>query len=342
MPLPSTPSKQPIFKHQPPPGTVLEDLWIVCDPPGSQEMGININGSSNLTVRNCRIEGFQKNFGFTGGHDGLTCTGNTSLNATGTWATMSGGGHCHGLFAEGLRNSIVRGNLIAGCGWWVGYNPADDTQRTLANLNHGMYLHQNYADDSNVIADNIVIDTAGSQILARAGGKITGNVTRAGGDWDIIVAETAKSASVLDNAHFGPRTDGLPYYGGGIRLMIPGVPCLLNIFAGSARITNNPAAIDVTGNVVPGQLGLWTKPGASRVVAPGTPTLTLEAIYGTSSQAELYAAIKPADAPRLVRIMQAWQGIVPPPQVILQPAPVPAPVSATVTFDFGTGKLTLK
>lgn len=272
---------KPVTILQPAPGTIIENLNLDGDF-GAVQYGIYINcypSAKNpnyvckgLVIRNNNLTGFKQNIVLIGPQLGTQIYGNRSVLSTGTWDTMQKGGHSHGLYTEGFQQGCqVHDNFVYDNGWWPTYDPTDIQQRTLANLNHGWYGNEGgNMDDTTLFYNNIFIDNVGSNVACRKGGKFWNNVFRGVGDQDLIIGPLGKGANIFNNAHFGPRVDAVPYYGGGIHaqsLML----CVNNMFSGNAKITNNPTAIDVANNIVP-QLGYWPKPGAT-VATKQPPTL---------------------------------------------------------------------
>ena len=328
---------QPIVMLRPAPGTVIDGLNLdaTVTPSGSGS-GIYINCypapsdpsyvCQGLTIRNCKVNGFQQNITIIGPQRGTLIYGNSLTNAT-----QANGNDAHGLYCEGLQGGCqIHDNLIANNGWWASYDPTDPTQRTQANRHHGCYFNESAGmDDSTLFWNNVVIDSAGSNVGCRHALTAWNNVFRNGGDWDLIVGQWAKGPSYLfANACFGPRTDTVPYYGGGIHLLSPGV-VQGNLYSNSASITYNPAAVTEPGGVVQQQIGFWPRPGAT-VVPVGMKTPKLEdwckATYGTSD----VSSIKPGDAPKIV----AWlSGQLVSQPAVVNPAPLPAPFDVTVTVD---------
>jgi hypothetical protein len=327
---------RPVVMLQPPAGTVIENLNLrAADQPTDRRIyGIYVNGSKGgLTIRNCRIEGFNFGIALTGGNAGFQIYNCTIVNSA-----SPAGKDSSGIYAEGAYGGAsVHDNVILNTGWWPEYDPSDPNQRAVANRHHSYYGNEGGGtDDSFAFYDNVCLDPSGSNVILRRGGVVYGNVFRPGGDWDVVAASLGGNGFVVGNAHFGPRTDAVPYYGGGIR-RYGNMLCRDNLFAGSAGITNNVTCYDNATNSVIPQLGWWTKPGAGKLVPAGAKVPTLEDYYGTP---DVYAAAKPGDAPKII----AWlRGLtLAPAPVVVTPAPRPAPFDVTIIVDPRTGKATIK
>lgn len=327
---------QPIVMLRPPPNTVIENLNLQGSGTGS---GIFINcyptpaGTpdanyvcQNLVIRNNKINGFQQNVTIIGPQRGTQIYGNTLTNAT-----EANGNDAHGLYCEGLQQGCqIHDNLIANNGWWSSYDPTNATQRTVANRHHGIYMNESAGmDDSTLLYNNIVIDSVGSNVGCRHSLQAWGNVFRNGGDWDLIVGQWGKAFSaIFGNAHFGPRKDAVPYYGGGIHLLCPG-QVAGNLFSNTAATTYNPAAVCEPGGVVAPQIGVWPKGGCTtRPTGSRVPTLE-DWCLATYGKADV-STLQPGDAPKIV----AWlanQLVTPP--IVMVPGPVPAAFDVTCTID---------
>lgn len=284
------PTTQPVILNHPAPGTIIDGYHIKFQK-GMGGYGIYVNGSTNVVIRNCTVDGFVFNIALTGGNAGAQIYNNTIINST-----SGGTDDSSGLYTEGMNNYSVHDNVIANNGWWVGYNVNDPVQRTAANRHHGWYSNESAGTtDNGSFYNNLVIDNVGSNVGSRKGGVFTGNVFRPGGDWDLIAASLGGNILVQGNVFFAPRLDAVPYYGGGINAIGSGLVSG-NYFSGSAAITNNPCAINTAGQVIQ-QVGIWPKPGAT-LVKPGTPALTLEAYFNTI---DVYQKIRPGQTTDIIR-----------------------------------------
>lgn len=296
---------------RPAPGTVIENL-VLDGGGGTQQYGIYINCNAapskdpsyvctGLTIRNCRITGFKQNIVILGAQRGTQIYGNVSANSTGTADDMLKGGHSHGMYTEGLQQQCsIHDNLFSNNGWWKDYDPTQLNQRVAANMNHGWYGNETAGmDDTTLFYNNTFIDNVGSDVGCRLGLKAWNNVFRGVGDQSLIVGQFGKSAAIVENAFFGPRADAVPYYGGGIHLLCPGI-ITGNLYAGNAKITNNPTALDMHNIVVPGT-GYWPKAGA--VVATKPLPMIEDYCLATYGKHDV-SMLQPSDAPHIVEWLQ--------------------------------------
>lgn len=321
LPLPTTQpaTTQPVFLLSPPPNTIIQNVSATCNPWGSVQAGVGANNSRNLTVRNCRLEGFNFPLMFTGANPGLHITYCVILNSSPPPQHSSGTdvGDTSGIYEEGGDGDEIDHCLILNCGWWAKYDVTDPVQRSISSRHHGIYRNESHGTTTYVkIHDNIILNCPGSQVGCRIGGQVYGNVFMSGFDRDVILGGNgsgqAQWGEAFGNVLFGPWYDGLPYYGGGINLVCPGL--LLpgtNLVSNSAGITNNFPAVDASGNIVI-QTGYWSKGGASPTRV-GQKVPRLADYYGAEN---FFPLIHCDDAPKII----AWLGqqLVSP----VQPSPV--------------------
>ena len=308
-------STWPVYEIHPPDGYVIENVDAVCNPPGSVEVGVGANGSTNIVIRNNRLNGFIKPVNLSGGSRGAYVHHNVIVNATpdpGTWSP-TGSGDAHGIYMEGCDGVEIAFNIILDTGWW----PTADfnTQDALSSLSrrHGIYCNEaNGSTDAKWVHDNIILNCCGSQIGCRLGGDVYGNILMSGFDWDIVMGGLGNlpknspygtAVRIYGNLTFGPVENVVPYYGGGSKLDsdVQRSGCRWsncgNTGMSNATITNNALAVDPWGKVIH-QNGFWYKGGA--VVAPAGKHLpTLADYYG---RPDFYQSMHCDDAP----LIAAW------------------------------------
>lgn len=207
--------------------------------------GINIlSKSTNILVENCYVQDYAVNMtfeGYQGPQYNISVRRNVDVDSYCT------SGHSQGMYATGVNNLLIEGNLFD----HDGYN--DSVPGGGATwYNQDIYLSSQ--NSGCVIRDNIIARAAGYGLQARSGGVVTGNLfvdDPVDCSYGLVNGVTTHAGgvtgSVTDNVFLGGANIGNLQGGSGLQLANiskSGVTVANNIFA--SGVDNAPAAITLT------------------------------------------------------------------------------------------------
>ena len=212
---------------------------------GAYATGINIlSKSTNILVENCYVQDYAVNLNFEdfqGPLNNISVRRNVSVDS---YTTV---GHSQGMYATGVNNLLIEGNLFD----HDGYNDSvPGGQATW--YNQGIYLSGQ--NNGCVVRDNIIARAAGYGLQARSGGVVTGNLfvdDPVGCSYGLVngamTHASGVTGSVTGNVFLGGANIGTLQGGSGLQIANiskSGVTVANNIFA--SGVDNAPAAITLT------------------------------------------------------------------------------------------------
>jgi hypothetical protein len=222
------------------------DPSLTKNPAGSSyATGINIlSQSSNIVIENCLVQDYAVNMNF---QDFLGPQENVSVRRNISIDSYSTSDHSQGLYATGVTNLLIEGNLFDHDGWNDAVPGAEATW-----YNHDCYLSG--MNNNCVVEDNTFAEAAGYGLQARSGGVVKDNLfinDPVGMTFGLVNGATAHAGgvtgSVTGNVFVGGANIGSVQGGSGLQLgniSSAGVTVSGNLFADG--VANAPAAITLT------------------------------------------------------------------------------------------------